>query len=162
MSYSIDEWYGDAFPDQLHRAFSPFENNGFGFQSIGGSGPKGSLVVAWTGRHRPDPYDMSVKDPTYNEVTAYLREKVPESKTAECDGYLGRLYLRIHFSEWNLIPAVFNAILSHVRRGHGAPLPPAFSFFFTGSMVADHAKQTACSFCTWCHVFVGGHGAGGD
>jgi hypothetical protein len=121
MSYSIDERYGDAFPDQLHHAFSPFEHNGFGFQSIGDGGPKGSLVVAWTGRHRPDPYDRSGKDPTYSEVTAYLREKVPESKTAECNDYLGRLYLRIHFSEWNLIPTVFHAILSHV--GDSTPWP---------------------------------------
>lgn len=106
-----------GYPDGLDYAFSCFELNGFGFQAMGAA-PPGTLAIAFLARvqdwkNAKTMADVSRPDPEENEVTTYLRKHVPESKTVTCDDYLGRRYLKIHFTEWELIPAVLNAILQH-------------------------------------------------
>jgi hypothetical protein len=102
----MEQLYQAAFPDRLGSAFAGFEWNGFGFQAAGG-GPNGVLVIAclWA--------RDTIGAPSTDCVTAYLRDKVPDCKTVECIDYLGRLFVRLHFGDWNAIARVLQTILDH-------------------------------------------------
>lgn len=82
------------------------EVNGFGFRST-----QGHLYFAWIFSATKDDVEYSEIETTLKDL---LENRYPNSSLL-VEEWLGRLSLRIHFSEWEAIPGICKFILSDTR-----------------------------------------------
>lgn len=79
--------------------------NGFGFQCDDGVGPVcGTLALAFIN-------GTSGSEVDEDECTAHVLDNTA-STTFRCDSWIGRAYIAIHLSEWDLIPAVVECLIA--------------------------------------------------
>ena len=102
----------DNIPKDFADALSAHYHNGLSlFPSAGLSG--GHIQIAWI---------HSSESPDESSLTSLIKSKTA-SQTVKVNGWLGRRYCSIHYSEWNHIPDVLNSILD---LGHSISLISKF------------------------------------
>lgn len=98
MSSKALESHFPGEPD-LAKALAAEEHNGFGFQAYG-AGPPGHLVFA------------KVAEENEGKLGAAMRRDTA-SETVREEEFLGRVFLSVHYSEWALIPQLFQYAIDH-------------------------------------------------